>query len=53
MQRRDFILGGAAAWPVAADPKPATRETDGLLWSKSWPARKGPLDTGRFRCNFI
>jgi hypothetical protein len=41
MQRRDFILGGAAAWPVAADLKPAKRETDCLLWSKSGPARKG------------
>jgi hypothetical protein len=42
MQRRDFIalLGGAAAGPVAADLKPATREINGLLWSKSRPARK-------------
>jgi hypothetical protein len=53
MQRRNFILGDATAWPVAADLKPATRETDGLLWSKSGPPPKDPLDTGRFRCNFI
>ena len=42
MRRRDFValLGGAAAWPLAADLKPATREIDGFLWSKIGPARK-------------
>jgi hypothetical protein len=54
MRRRDYVvlLGGAAAWPLATDLKPATREIDGLLWSKSGqPGR--PVRHGEVSCSFI